>query len=1044
MLRRPATSIAFALLTSLSSAASDGSVPPTAYADLSWRLAGPLRGGWATAASGVPGEPHTFYFGAADGGVWKTTDAGRTWQPSFQNESVAAIGALVVAPSNPKILYAGTGQVTTRWDVTSGDGVYRSMDGGATWQHRGLQESEHIGRIWVDPRDPDLVLVAALGHLHGPNPERGVFRTSDGGSSWTRVLFVDADTGAVDLAADPTTPDVLFAATWQARRFPWQAYFTPMIGPGSGIWRSSDAGKTWTRLSGHGLPTSVMGRIGLAVAPGSRAQRVYATIAAEAESGLYRSDDGGLKWERVNPDGSISSDYFAALAVDPRNADTIHVMGRSIRTSLDGGKTLRYTRGSPGGDDYHFLWIDPDHPERRIAASDQGAVVTLNDGASWSSWYNQPTGQFYRLATDDRFPYWIYSGQQDSGTVALASRSDYGQLTFRDWHPVGGDERDHDIPFPGDPDIVYGSGLGGRLTRWDARTGQVRVLSPWPESSYGRRPTGLRYRSTWLAPLAISPHAPHATYMAAQVLLRSLDGGESWKEISPDLTGAVEGAPDCAGDVPVDRATACGYGVIFSIGLSPLSAEVIWLGTDNGRIHVSRDGGTTWKNVTPPGLGDWSKVAAIDASTSDPATAYAAVDRHRLDDWRPYAYVTHDFGSSWRAASTGLPDGGYVNVVRQDPVRPGLLYAGTSRGAFVSFDDGARWQSLQLDLPTTGINDLTVHGHDLIAATQGRAIWVLDDVSPLRHLSPEVLAADAALLPPAPAWRLSPNQNRDTPLPVDEPRAENPPAGAVIDYLLARAPQGPVTLEIADDQGAIVRSFESDRVGARPPADVYFPDDWLQPPEPLLAKVGHNRFVWNLRLPRPRASDYEYSIAAVPGADTPALPQGLFVLPGKYEVRLTVEGMTWKQPLTIASDPRVPVPPAVLASQMTFYRDVTRALESATDARAEIEGLIERLKALGKDSQALREAAESLAKTLGRFLSGSSEDDIAKPGSALGGLATDLESADAAPSGPQREYGAIQFRRLEAALARWKTARENEVREIDRRAREAGMPLFVP
>jgi photosystem II stability/assembly factor-like uncharacterized protein len=577
-------------------AAGDDTPPPASYAALSWRLVGPLRGGWATAACGVPGEPNTFFFGAADGGIWKTTDAGRTWQPRFQHESVASIGALALAPSDPRVLYAGTGQVTTRWDVVAGDGVYRTSDGGDTWEHRGLPESHHIGRIWVDPRDAGTLLVAALGHLHGPNAERGVYRSTDGGGTWTRVLHVDANTGAVDLAGDPAAPDVLFAATWQARRFPWQAYFTPMIGPGSGLWRSSDAGRTWTRVSGEGLPKSPMGRIGLAVAPKSAARRVYATIAAGDESGLYRSDDGGERWTRVNADAALATDYFAALTVDPRDPDTVHVMGRSIKTSTDGGKNFRYTRGAPGGDDYHFLWIDPDHAERRIAASDQGAVVTVNDGASWSSWYNQPTGQFYRLATDDQVPYWIYSGQQDSGTVALASRSDYGQLTFRDWHPVGADERDTDVPFPGDPDVVYGSGLGGRLSRWDARTGQVRVVSPWPESSYGKRPDGVPYRSTWLSPLAISKFPPHAIYMASQHLHRSLDGGETWEVISPDLTGADPAAKGCEGDVPVERATACGYGVVFAIALSPLSKDGIWLGRTTGgstrRATAGRRGAT--------------------------------------------------------------------------------------------------------------------------------------------------------------------------------------------------------------------------------------------------------------------------------------------------------------------------------------------------------------------------------------------------------------------------------------------------------------------
>ena len=1006
---------------SASAPLSTGDVPASAYRALSWRLVGPLRGGWATTVAGVPGQPATFYFGSADGGVWKTTDAGRTWTPSFQHESVASIGDLEVAPSDPRTLYAGTGQVTTRWDAVSGDGVYRSKDGGATWEHRGLEDTQHVGRLWVDPRDADVVLAAALGHLHGPNEQRGVFRSTDGGAHWEKVLFVDRDTGAVDLAADPAAPDRVFAATWQARRFPWQAYFTPMAGPGSAIHRSTDGGKTWTRLSGRGLPAGPLGRIGLAVARNSGGLRVYATIDAGGEGGLFASADGGDSWQRVNKDGDLANDYFSRIAVDPRSADTVFVMGRSIRRSKDGGKTFEYTRGAPGGDDYHDLWIDPEHPERQITGSDQGAVVTLNDGASWSSWYNQPTGQFYRLATDDRFPYWIYSGQQDSGTVALASRSDYGQLTFRDWHPVGGDERDCDIPFPGDPDVVFGSGLGGRLTRFDSRTGQVTAVSPWPVSSYGARPETVRYRSTWITPIAISPHPPHAIYLGAQVLFESKDRGDSWSILTGDVTGAVPGARECSGDVPVERATACGYGVIYSIAVSPCSDRVLWIGTDNGRVHLSRDGGSSWTPVTPPDLPDWSKVAAIDAPPHDPASAYLAVDRHRLDDLRPYVYVTHDSGATWRMSSTGLPAAAYVNVVRADPERPGLLYAGTRQGVYVSFDDGASWRSLQLDLPTTGINDIAVHGDDVLVATQGRGIWALDGVAPLRHLDAAALAAKAVLFPPSKAWRLSPNQNKDTPLPADEPRAQNPPSGAVIDYLLAHAPRtegDPVVLEIADADGKVVRTFRSGEPGKPPPASRYFTEDWIRAPAPLPAQAGHNRFVWDLRLPRPRALEYEFSIAAVPGADLPELPQGIFVLPGEYRVRLTVDGKTLEQPLEVGADPRAHATPKALEEQLAFYRQVVLSLESSTDARIEIDAVASHLRELPTD------AARKAAADLEVFRKGASEDNLGAVGGVLGALATDLEGSDAAPTQPQRdvlaEYGR---RRLSAALEHWRAFR---------------------
>jgi photosystem II stability/assembly factor-like uncharacterized protein len=1046
-LRHLGPSLAVLLALALSTAAF-AAVPPEDYAALRWRLVGPLRGGWGTCATGVPGQPETFYFGAADGGVWKTTDAGRSWSPLFEHEKVASIGALALAPSDPAVLYAGTGQVTSRWDIAAGAGVYRSGDGGKTWELRGLEASRHIGRLWIDPRNADVVVAAAQGHFFGPNPERGVFRTTDGGKHWERVLFVDENSGATDLAADPAAPDVLFASTWQVRYYPWLSYFTPNVGPGSGIFKSADGGKTWTRLSGHGLPAEAMGRIGLAVAPGSRGMRVYASIHTVGPGvGLYRSDDGGATWQRTNADPALTGDYTASVTVDPKNPDTLYVMGQSIRRSTDGGKSFQFFRGAPGGDDYHFLWIDPERPERMVVGSDQGTVVTVNDGASWSSWYNQPTGQFYHAATDDRFPYWIYSGQQDSGTVAVASRSDYGQLTFRDWHPVGGDERDYDLPFPGDPDVVYGSGLGGRLSRWDAKTGQVQNVAPWPVSSYGQRATGVRYRSTWITPIAISPLPPHAIYLGAQVLFRSDDGGASWRTVSPDLSGATPGSPgtpDCAtGDVLLSRARACGFGTISTIAPSPLVRDQIWIGTDDGLIRLTRDGGKSWQNVTPPGLAEWSRLAQIDASATSAGTAYAAVDRHRLDDFRPYAFVTHDFGKTWRAATAGLPDDAWVGVVRQDPKREGLLFAGTSRGAFVSFDDGAAWQPLQLNLPTTGINDLTIHGDDLVAATEGRSIWVLDGYSPLRHLGSAAAPAGATLFPPAAAYRVSNNQNRDTPLPLDEPRALNPPAGAVLDYLLPAAPHGAVTLEILDAKGEVVRRFASDDAAKRPEAGQYFAEDWLQPPSALPARAGHNRFAWDLRGPRPLALDYEYSIAAVPGADTPELPQGLFVLPGTYQVRLTVDGLASTQPLTVAMDPRVKTPLAELTAQHEMYVAVSRSLARVTAAQEREQEIADRLKALGADPKApaaVREAAQRAADDLARFQGRrGGEDSLAAVAGVLTPLATDLEAVDRAPTGPQREVFDIYGKRLESSLAHWQALLNGELRDLDAKLRAAGL-----
>ncbi|MEA2561582.1 MAG: hypothetical protein QOH06_3086 [Acidobacteriota bacterium] len=989
-LRRLVPSLVLVFASAAVSAAVMAPIPPESFSALHWRSIGPLRAGWVTATDGIPGTD-TFYMGTADGGIWRTGDAGRSWTPLFNREDAASVGALEVIPGTAgdgPILYVGTGQVTTRWDITQGNGIYRSGDGGKTWEHRGLGDSRHIGRLLVDPRNPDVVLAAALGHYFGPGGERGIYRTTDGGATWERVLFVDDRTGAVDLASDPSAPDVVFASFWQVRGYPWQSYFTPNVGPGSGIWKSADGGRTWARLT-KGLPGEPLGRIGLAVAPGSRGSRVYATIDAGPAPGLYRSDDAGASWQQVNPNGNLAAAYFGRVMVDPKDPDTVYVMGQSLRRSRDGGKTIEFFRGAPGGDDYHFLWIDPEHPERMITGADQGGVVTVNGGESWSSWYNQPTGQFYHLATDDRFPYSVYSGQQDSGSVIVASRSDYGQLTFRDWHPAGADERDYVIPFPGNPDVVYGSGLGGRISRWDAKTGQVQNVSPWPVSSYGRRPTTVRYRTTWLQPLAISKVPPYAIYASAQVLFRSPDGGGTWEVISPDLTGALPGkgtgTKSCDGDVPVERARACGYGIISTIAPSPLERDLVWVGADSGMIHVTRDGGKTWQDVTPKGLPDWSRVAQIDASPVDPGTALAAIDRRRMDDDRPYVYITRDFGKTWKMSNTGLPDGSNVNVVRQDTVRPDLLFAGTRTGVHVSFDGGGSWQPLQLDLPTTGVNDLTVYGNDLIAATQGRGIWVLDDVTPLRHLKP---LAGAVLIPPAKAYRVSANQNRDTPLPLDEPRSANPPTGAVIDYVLPAGTRSPVVLEIVDglDGGAkVVRSFRSDETPQRPPANQYFDDDWLLPPAPLQARAGHNRFVWNLRLPRPKAPDYDYSIAAVPGVDTQTLPQGVMAAPGRYEVRLTVDGRTLSQPLELVMDPRVDTKPADVEAQHAFYREIAEALERGTAALA---------------------AGEN--------------DDLEAALGTLTALATDVEGSDRRPTAAQREVLDTYRKRLDEALKRVK------------------------
>jgi len=1011
---------AAALGCSLAAAASPA--PNAApFSGMHWRSIGPFRAGWATCIEGIPDRPDVFYFGAAVGGVWRTDDAGQTWNPLFQNEKTASIDSLAIAPSDPNVIYVGTGQVETRYDISSGRGVYRSDDAGKTWRHLGLDATRAIGRLLVDPKDPNVVLAAGFGHIFAANADRGVYRTEDGGRTWKKTLFVDENTGVVDLAADPRDPSVIYAAAWQARNYPWLSYFQPNICPGSAVYKSADEGRTWKRLSGSGWPAGDLGRIGLSVSGNGR---VWAAVDARASSGnfalgaaagsqtgLYRSDDGGASWTRVSAESWIGSDYFGRVTADPANPDVVYMTGQSIRRSADGGKTFEAFKGSPGGDDYHFVWVNPKHPDHIATGSDQGAVVSVNGGKSWSGWYNQPTGQFYHLAADDQFPYWVYSGQQDSGTAGVASRSDYGAISFREWHPVGGDERDYDVPDPSDALTIYASGLGGNLRRFDTRTGQSAAIDPNIVSAYAQKATTVKYRYTWITPIAVSPRDPHAIFQGAQVLFRSRDRGHSWEIISPDLSRAVAGTKGCDGAITVANAGPCGFGVIYSIALSPRTDDDIWIGTDDGLIQRTRDGGKTWTNVTPKGIELWSNIASLDVSALDPETAYAAVDRHRLDDFTPHAWRTHDGGKSWTEIGAGLPADGFVDVVRADPQQRGLLYAGTDTGAFVSFDDGDHWQPLQLDLPTTWVRDLLVHGDDLIAATQGRAIWILDDVSPLRQSSEASKSASAHLFRPAPAFRLRRSEGHDTPLPPETPLGENPPAGAIIDYWLPSAVSGPVAIEVLDAKGAVVRRYSSDDPPETLKANRYFSAAWLKPAALPAREAGHHRFVWDLRYPRPKAAGYEYSIAAIWGKDTPAEPEGPLVAPGTYTVRLTAAGKGETQPLVVKMDPRVSVAPEAIARQLEVARDAAAELDRSDEAVEELGAYRKKVSASGPppakgtgDPLAAFEGAGGFARLHRRFAA----------------VYDAVESADAPPTTQAEAELQRTKSEFEALLAKWK------------------------
>lgn len=981
--------------------------------ELHWRLLGPFRGGWSTMAVGIADQPDMFYSASAGGGLWQTTDAGHTWAPIFEQQQSATIGALAIAPSDPKILYVGTGQPEPRYDIAAGDGVYKSSDGGQHWQALGLEKTRHIGAIWVDPQDPNTVVVAALGHMYGPNKERGIYRSSDGGASWQQNLFIDENTGVVDLAADPAHPDTLFAAAWQARNYPWMSYFTPVAGPGSAIYRSDDKGQHWQHLRGLGWPGGNLGRIGLAVCDIKNGLRVYASVDAGKEGGLYRSDDGGDSWRKLNDAKPVTSWYNSRLTVDPHDPDTVYYIGQSIHKSTDGGQHFDIIKGAPGGDDYHFLWINPKHAERMISASDQGTVITVNGGQSWSTWYNQPTGQFYHLATDQRVPYWIYAGQQDSGTVAIASRSDYGALSFRDWHPVGAEERDYDIPDPLDPNIVYGSGLGGHLTRWDARTGESHSISPWPISSYGARPTDVKYRYTWITPIAVSGKS---LYLGAQVLFRSADQGQHWVVISPDLSAKSSKKLHCDGNLLPAAARDCGYGVIYSIAPSPLNQDEIWIGTDDGLIQLTRDAGQHWNNVTPPSVPAWAQISSLEPSPLQAGTAYAAVDNHRQDDFSAHVLRTHDFGKTWQDVTQGLPAGHFVSVVRADPRQAGLLFAGTDTGIFVSMDDGDHWQSLQHNLPTAWVRDVLVHDDDLIVATQGRAIWVLDHINPLRDLtagresSADSSGLSVRLFQPGTALRIRSNQNRDTPLPPETPLGDNPPEGAIIDYVLNEAVTGPITLEVRDAYGQIIRRFRSDDQDRIANAHRYFSRQWLQAEPHLSNAVGHHRFVWDLRYETPHAQNQNYSIGAIKGRTTPVTPQGPMVLPGIYQLDLMVDEHHYQQQLHVLADLRVVSPLAEMQQNLMWSRKIDQLLEQHYLIAAQQADLVKQLGQRLKESESgsVRVSMQKLLKDLQTNAGKKHENE---PGALalddmdeqLATIATELGITDKMPTQSQQE-----------------------------------------
>jgi photosystem II stability/assembly factor-like uncharacterized protein len=1019
---------------------------PAMYQELHWRMIGPFRGGRTVAISGVPGQPNVFYMAPNNGGVWKTTDSGRTWNPIFDDQPTGSIGALAVAPSNPNTIYVGSGEGLRRPDLSVGDGMYKSTDAGRTWQHLGqrdgaLRDAQQIASIVVDPKDPNRLFVAAQGHPYGPNPERGVFRSLDGGQTFQKVLYKDENVGGMDLVFDPRNSQVIFASMWASRRPPWTTGLG-LTGPGSGLYKSTDGGNNWRQLT-KGLPGEAEGvrRIGPTVSP-SDPDRMYAWVNAKKASGIYRSDDAGESWQLVNDEERVwgRGDDFGCVRVDPRNKDVIYVANTSTYRSADAGKNFTAIKGAPGGDDYHTIWINPENPDIIAIAVDQGATISVNGGETWSSWYNQPTAQLYHVITDNQFPYWVYGGQQESGSVGTASRSDFGEITFRDWTTVGVEEYGYVAPDPLHPNLIY----GGKVTVFDRNTGQTRDVSPVVLR------TG-EYRFNRTAPLIFSSADPHVLYLGSNVLFATRDGGNSWQVISPDLTREDPGVPATLGPfIADDPAKGKHRGVIYSIAPSPKDANLIWAGTDDGLVHVTHDGGKNWQNVTPPELTSWSKLAQMDASHFDTSTAYAAVNRLRLDDLHSYIYRTHDGGKSWQKIVTGLPEDEPVNTVREDPVRKGLLFAGTERSVYVSWDDGDHWQSLQLNLPPTSIRDLVIHKDDVVVGTHGRSFWILDDITPLRQFSFGVPAAPAHLFAPQLTYRIRRNNNTDTPLPPEEPAGQNPPDGAMIDYWInPTIISAPVTLEITDSSGRVVRRFSSlDQPEPVKPKELNVPTYWVRPARALSAAPGMHRFVWDLTYPEPDVLARDYPISAI-YHDTPRYPLGATVLPGNYKLVLTAGRKTYSQVLNIRMDPRVKTSPEDLRLHFEFDQKIADALHRDSEAVEQVRSLRAQLKTLSGQTAIAKAAAELDAKAASieggegaRYLSTPEGRSLSRLNSGFSTIVTALDTADAAPTTQQVTMFEELDKALEEQLSAWEQLKAKDIPALNEQLKKAGLPLI--
>jgi photosystem II stability/assembly factor-like uncharacterized protein len=1020
-----------------------GQIDEKVFGAMRWRQVGPFRGGRVLAVTGVPGEPNVFYFGGASSGVWKSTDAGTNWQPLFDKQPIASIGAIAVAQSDHNVIYVGSGEACIRGNISYGNGVYKSVDAGKTWKNVGLKDSQHIGALIIDPRNPNVVFVAALGHAYGQNEERGVFRTTDGGATWQKVLYKDNKTGAIDVVFDPNNANTLFASLWEVYRNPWSLNSG---GPGSGLYKSTDGGTTWTHIEGHGLPAGIMGRIGVSVS-GADSNKVYAMVESK-EGGLYRSDDGGDSWIRMNEDGRLRQRawYFSHIFADPKSADTVYVLNTGMFRSTDGGRTFGLLPAPHG--DHHGLWIDPDNPDHLINGNDGGATVSLDGGRTWSTQYNQPTAQFYHVITDNRWPYYIYGAQQDNSTIAIKSYDDDGVIGRQDWYPVGGGESGYIAPYPPDPNITFAN-AEAFTSRFDKRTGQVVDISVWPLDVSGNGAEKLLHRFNWTSPLMISPHDPNTLYTASEMVFKSTNAGQSWTAISGDLTRNDKSKQKpSGGPITLDITSVEYYDTIFALAESPLKKDTIWAGTDDGVIQLTTDGGQHWANVTPKDMPEWSMVSIIEPSHHDPNTVYVAVDRHKFDDFRPLIFRTRDNGKNWILTANGIPEGSYVRSVREDPKRKGLLYAGTETGVYFSVDDGGHWQPLKLNLPAVPVHDLEIHGDDLIAATHGRAFWVLDDISPLRQLDSVSSTTEMLLFKPETALRLH--------LPTDierrGPVGDNPPPGVIINYYFKTAPKDEVKLEILDSAGKVVRTLSSkEKKGDEQPPE--WPDQ-VKEVTTIPAAAGMNRYAWNLRWEPP---------VKIPGAFYSDVgPQGPLVQPGQYTIKLTTGKQSVSQPLEIVMDPRTKNinhddlrKQFELAIQVNKANDdLHRAVNQVRTLRAEIKSVQQRfdndpkMKPLLEQAAALDKKMAPVEERLIQVNMKGSEANLAFPNmlnEQLDSFSAIVQAGDSAPSEQQYEVFKMLRSQLDQQLAAWKQIMSTDVPAFNEAMKNSNTPaLYLP